>query len=68
MSTEKRLSGRAIAKKMKINRPTVAKILAKYQNTGGVQDRRGRGRKRKMPKEDEGKFLRKAKKKNPQRL
>ena len=56
LSTEKRLSGRPIAKN---------NILAKYRNTGGVQNRRGRGRKRKIPKQGEGKILRKAKKKKP---
>lgn len=62
MSVENHLTGRAIANRMNISRPTVSNILKRFQETGGVEERAGRGRKRKVCKQDAEKMVKKAKK------
>ena len=62
LSTEVGLSERAIAKRMRVQKTTVHKILTKYRKTGDIKDRPGRGRKRKISTEDEVKIAKKVKK------
>jgi transposase len=50
---------------MKIDKKTVNEIMKKYRETGSIEDRPGRGRKRKISKEDEKKMIKLAKKEKP---
>jgi transposase len=62
LSTESHLSIRRIAKQMKVAKKTVEDLLHKYSKSGSVRDRPGRGRKRKLTKDDERRIVKKAKK------
>ena len=60
-ATEQHLGPSAIARKMGISKRTAILTLKKYVETGSMKDRPGRGRKRKLTKEDEKKLIKKAK-------
>jgi transposase len=61
LSVEQHLSARAIARRMHIARNTVASTLKRYVETGDVEEREGRGGKRKLSDDDEKKIVKKAK-------
>lgn len=61
LSTELHLSNRNIAKRMGVARNTVADLLKKYHQIGSVEERAGRGRKRRITEAHEKKVVKKAK-------
>jgi len=61
-SEEKNPNYSQIAKKIGCTRPTVKAVLQKYKETGTVDDRAGRGRKRKCSEAEVKAMVRKAKK------
>lgn len=56
-----KLGTRAIAKKMKIKRQNIQKLIQKYKETGGIATRAGQGRKRKLSQADVRRVRKKAK-------
>ena len=62
LSNELHLKPAAIARRVGLHRNTVAYTLKRYHDTGGVRERPGRGRKRKITAEDERQIVKKARK------
>ena len=56
-----KLSIRTIAKKLQYSQDTVKTWINRYQETGDVQDKEGRGRKRKTSEKEDKKFISKTK-------
>ena len=59
------LSYAAVAKKFDVSKNAVVRIMKKFNDTGSVENKRGRGRKRKLTTRDDSMILREVKK-NPQ--
>src|SRR5271157_2766346 len=56
-----KLSMRTIAKKLQYSQDTVKISINRYQETGNVQDKEGRGRKRKTSEKEDKKIISKTK-------
>jgi transposase len=60
---EQKKNNLTIAKEIQCNRNTVTDVLKRYEETGTVEERPGRGRKRKLSKKDQRKVFKKARSK-----
>lgn len=61
LALESHLSARAIGRRMNIDHRTAANILKKYHETGGIEDRPRRAKKRKITEKEAKKIIKKAK-------